>query len=108
MRESTVWMEIKNIMVHLTIPNLQSFFEEQVTPHLASLYPTAYGILKNKEDAEDAVQETLRRAWEDILKRNSEERLETLLNAGAWLATILRHYCFNELKRPARKRNAPL
>ena len=57
-------------------------FEKQARESLPGLYRLAYGILRNRADAEDAVSETLLRAY---------EKLHTLREAEsfhAWLMQI--------------------
>lgn len=57
-------------------------FEKQTRESLPGLYRLAYGILRNRADAEDAVSETLLRAY---------EKLHTLREAEsfhAWLMQI--------------------
>lgn len=57
-------------------------FEKQTRKSLPGLYRLAYGILRNRADAEDAVSETLLRAY---------EKLHTLREAEsfhAWLMQI--------------------
>ncbi|MDE6959895.1 MAG: RNA polymerase sigma factor [Lachnospiraceae bacterium] len=57
-------------------------FEKQIRKSLPNLYRLAFGILHNRADAEDAVSETLLRAY---------EKLHTLRKADhfhAWLMQI--------------------
>ncbi len=67
-------------------------FEEQISPHLGSAYNLARWLTRNKEDAEDAVQEAFLRAYSalDNLRGN---------DAKPWLLTIVRNTCLTWLKR---------
>lgn len=71
-------------------------FEELVQPLLGSLYHTALSFVRNPADAEDAVQETLLRAYRAF------ERFEHGTNFKAWLFRILTNYCINRHRRGER------
>ncbi|MGH9412839.1 MAG: RNA polymerase sigma factor [Terriglobales bacterium] len=57
-------------------------WEAVVWAHARTLYRIAYAELRNHHDAEDAVQETLQRAWK------YRHRLAQVENPEAWLARI--------------------
>lgn len=67
-------------------------FEERISPHLGSAYNLARWLTRNREDAEDAVQEAFLRAFSalDNLRGN---------DAKPWLLTIVRNTCLTWLKR---------
>src|SRR3979409_42413 len=50
-----------------------------------NLFAIAYGILQNREEAEDVVQDTFVKAWK------SRWRVRDSAKLPAWLATIARH-----------------
>ena len=75
-------------------------FSNQVLLMEPMLYRVAYGLLLNRTDCADAVQEALLRAWE---KRNTL-RDESLFRT--WLTRILINECYSMLRR--RKRAVPL
>ena len=50
-----------------------------------NLFAIAYGILQNREEAEDVVQDTFVKAWK------SRWRVRDLAKLPAWLSTIARH-----------------
>ncbi len=77
-----------------------SEFSNQVILMEPMLYRVAYGLLLNRTDCADAVQEALLRAWE---KRNTL-RDESLFRT--WLTRILINECYSMLRR--RKRAVPL
>ncbi|MBR4149907.1 MAG: sigma-70 family RNA polymerase sigma factor [Firmicutes bacterium] len=63
----------------------------------------AYGILKNQDDAEDAVSEAMASAWQRL------EQLRSSALAAAWLYIITRHEAINIYrKNRARSRAARL
>lgn len=57
-------------------------WEAAVWVHARMLYRIAYAVLRNHHDAEDAVQETLQRAW------RYRSRFAQVENPAAWLARI--------------------
>ena len=50
-----------------------------------ALFAIAYGVLQNRADAEDVVQDSLVKAWKSRWKVRNPEKFP------AWLATIVRH-----------------
>ncbi|HVB39945.1 MAG TPA: sigma-70 family RNA polymerase sigma factor [Terriglobales bacterium] len=57
-------------------------WEDALCAHTRLLYRIAYSVLRNHADAEDAVQETLHRAW------RYRARFERIENPVAWLSRI--------------------
>ena len=55
-------------------------------------------ILRDPDQAKDAVQETLVRAWRDLRALRDPDRFD------AWLHRLLVHSCLNEAKRLRRHR----
>lgn len=75
-------------------------FYRIVSLHKRRLYGIAYSYLHNEEDALEALQETVCRAWVKCsMLRDSDAFVP-------WLIRILIHCCMDELKR--RKRQLPL
>lgn len=60
-------------------------FEMIIRTHSRTLFAVAYGILQNREEAEDVVQDTLVKAWKTRWRVRDPEKFP------AWLATIARH-----------------
>jgi RNA polymerase sigma-70 factor, ECF subfamily len=60
-------------------------FEMVIRGASRNLFAIAYGILQNREEAEDVVQDTFVKAWK------SRWRLRDSAKLPAWLATIARH-----------------
>ena len=68
-------------------------FIKLINQNRLKLYKTAMAILKNDENVNDAIQETLLSAYKNIDKLESKEYFLT------WIITILRNKCFDILKR---------
>src|SRR6476659_10422832 len=60
-------------------------FEMIIRTHSRTLFAIAYGILQNREEAEDVVQDTLVKAWKTRWRVRDPEKFP------AWLSTIARH-----------------
>jgi len=72
-------------------------FEQQMLPHLDSLYRTAYSMTKNAGDAEDLVQDTYLRAYQFF------DQFQGGTNARAWLFRILTNLYINTYRRRTRE-----
>lgn len=78
---------------------LHDSFDDLVDAQGARLFSLAYLILQDGAAAEDAVQETLIKAWRSTSRLNSPERID------AWMRQILLNACrdqFRQLKRRQR------
>jgi RNA polymerase sigma-70 factor (ECF subfamily) len=60
-------------------------FEMIIRTHSRTLFAIAYGVLQDREEAEDAVQDSLVKAWKTCWRVRDPEKFP------AWLATITRH-----------------
>ncbi len=60
-------------------------FEMIIHTHSRTLFAIAYGILQNREEAEDAVQDALIKAWKSRWRVRDPEKFP------AWLCMIARH-----------------
>jgi RNA polymerase sigma-70 factor (ECF subfamily) len=60
-------------------------FEMIIRTHSRALFAIAYGILQNREESEDAVQDSLVKAWKSRWRVRDPEKFP------AWLAMIARH-----------------
>jgi len=70
-----------------------------IRTHSRALFAIAYGVLQNREEAQDAVQDALIKAWK------SRWRVRDAENFPAWLGTITRYRARDILKR---RRSIPL
>ena len=68
-------------------------FAQRAEAMQGALYRVAYGLLLNRADCADAVQEALLRAWE---KRGT---LREKAYFGTWLTRILINECYGMLRR---------
>jgi len=72
-------------------------FGELVEPHRGALHAHCYRMLGSLQDAEDAVQETLLKAWRGL------ERFEGRSSLRSWLYTISTNVCLRAIeRRPSR------
>jgi RNA polymerase sigma-70 factor, ECF subfamily len=60
-------------------------FEMIIRTQSRALFAIAYGVVQNRADAEDVVQDSLVKAWKSRWKVRNPEKFP------AWLATIVRH-----------------
>src|SRR5664279_309976 len=60
-------------------------FEMIIRSSSRNLFAIAYGVLQNREEAEDVVQDTLIKAWKSRWRVRDPEKFP------AWLSTIARH-----------------
>jgi RNA polymerase sigma-70 factor, ECF subfamily len=74
-------------------------FEMIIRMHSRSLFAIAYGILQNREEAEDVVQDSLVKAWKTRWRVRDPEKFP------AWLATIARHRAHDVFRK---RRTVPL
>ena len=65
-------------------------FEMIIRNHSRQMFAIAYGILQNREEAEDVVQDSLVKAWKTRWRARDPEKFP------AWLATIARHRAHEE------------
>jgi RNA polymerase sigma-70 factor (ECF subfamily) len=73
-------------------------FRRLVEPHRSELYVHCYRMLGSLHDAEDAIQETMLRAWRGLPKFAGPRRLRP------WLFRIATNVCLNVIARRPRRR----
>ncbi len=74
-------------------------FEMIIRAHSRTLFAIAYGILQNREEAEDVVQDALVKAWKTRLRVRDPDKFP------AWLAIIARHRAHDVFRK---RRTVPL
>jgi RNA polymerase sigma-70 factor (ECF subfamily) len=74
-------------------------FEMIIRTHSRTLFAIAYGTLQNREEAEDAVQDALVKAWKSRWRVRDPEKFP------AWLCMIARHRARDVFRR---RRTVPL
>jgi RNA polymerase sigma-70 factor (ECF subfamily) len=74
-------------------------FEMIIRTNSRALFAIAYGILQNREEAEDVVQDSLVKAWKTRWRVRDPEKFP------AWLATIARHKAHDVFRK---RRTIPL
>ena len=79
------------------VPTTQAAFDARAERHRRELHVHCYRMLGNFEEAEDAVQETLLRAW------RAREDLERDEWFRAWLYKIATNTCLDAIKRAERR-----
>ena len=77
----------------------QDAFEMIIRTQSRTLFAIAYGILQNREEAEDAVQDALVKAWKSRWRVRDPEKFP------AWLAMIARHRARDVFRK---RRHVPL
>jgi RNA polymerase sigma-70 factor (ECF subfamily) len=68
------------------------YFKNEILPLKDKLFRYALSLLKDKEDAEDIVQEVFMRLWQ------KRDELVNIKNIEAWSMTITRNLTFDKLK----------
>src|ERR1700761_1427546 len=69
-----------------------SDFEQVFQPHLDAAYNLARWLLRNDQDAEDAVQEAFMRAYKAFARFRGGD-------GKAWLMTIVRNVCYTMIRK---------
>jgi RNA polymerase sigma-70 factor (ECF subfamily) len=75
-------------------------FEMIIRSFSRNLFAIAYGVLQNREEAEDVVQDTLVKAWKSRWRVRDPEKFP------AWISTIARHRA-RDLARRRRPESLP-
>ena len=80
-------------LIEVAITGDERAFAELVQPHRRPLHAHCYRMLGSLQDAEDAVQETLLRAWRNLSSFQRRSSLRT------WLYTIATNVCLRAIER---------
>lgn len=70
-----------------------SAFKHLLLPHYKRMYTTAMAVLRNSDDASDAVQEAFTRLWE------RRDELPNIDNPEAFCVTTVKRICIDRLRR---------
>jgi RNA polymerase sigma-70 factor, ECF subfamily len=84
-------------MLDAVLPNDEESFVRLTAPHRHGLHRHCYRMLGSLDDADDAVQEAMLRAWRAI------ERFEPRASLGTWLYRIATNVCLRMLEQRARR-----
>jgi RNA polymerase sigma-70 factor (ECF subfamily) len=76
----------------------ESFKQQYFSLH-PKLYRVAYAIVKSMEDAEDIVQDTYYKLW------NDREKLTDIHKPEAYCVTLIKHLCLDFLRSPKASQN---
>ena len=68
-------------------------FSSVLLPHKNSMFRMAYCLLKNTEEAEDAVQEAFVKVW------NKQMKIGEIKNPLSFLISVTRNHCLDKIKR---------
>ncbi len=67
-------------------------FKSEIIPLRQKLYHFAWKLLENEADAEDAVQETFLRLW------NNRDKLDNINNSGAFAMQTVKNICIDKIR----------
>jgi len=74
-------------------------FKKVFIPHHQKLYRVAFKLLQDHDTAQDLVQETYIKLW------NQKDKWETIKNTEAYAVVILRNACMDYLNHEKKRRN---
>lgn len=80
-------------LIKLAIQGDCNAFYSLICEHKIQMYKIAYSYFKNEQDALEAIQETVYRAYNNLHKLKQQQYFKT------WLLRILINYCIDENKR---------
>ncbi len=81
--------------------DFQQEFRSLIRSDLDALYRTALRMLHESHEAEDAVQESLDRAWRKLDQLDADARMKP------WLFRILVNFCLDRLRAKGRQQTIP-
>src|SRR5690606_40280789 len=75
---------------------MKTFFEASIWPLRNKLYRMAFLWLKNRDEAEEAVQEAMEKAW------CSREELQKMDNPTGWLVKVVKNFSLQKIREHKR------
>jgi len=94
-------VEVRDGLLAAAAAGDERAFAELTLPHQRALHLHCYRMLGSCHDADDALQETLLRAWRGL------GRYELRSPLAAWLQTIATNVCLTAIARRRRRRDLP-
>lgn len=82
------------------VPGLREDLERHLADHAALAFRVAYGVLRQREDAEDVAQDALARAFQRLGALRDPERFRSWLVRSCW-RSALDHRCSRERRELA-------
>lgn len=73
-------------------------FQHIARQHAKPVYRLALSLLRNQSDAEDAVQETMLKLWQN------REKWQACENQEAFAVKVVKNYCLDQLRRQQKRR----
>lgn len=84
---------VNELLLHRARNGDASAFEQLVTPHEALVWRVCWHYMNQMEDAQDAAQETMLKAWRSIADFRGDAKLET------WLYRLAVNCCLDALRK---------
>src|SRR5690606_21859994 len=75
---------------------MKTFFEASIWPLRNKLYRMAFLWLKNRDEAEEAVQEAMEKAW------CNREELQKMDNPAGWLVKVVKNFSLQKIREHKR------
>jgi RNA polymerase sigma-70 factor, ECF subfamily len=109
-KDKVLFLQIKrsNECLYSIQDYLRGYIEQLIEDIQRYLLLVAYRILRNRESAEDVVQQALMTAWITVLKQFDEQGEVRTAGMSAWLVTIVHNTAVNYCKREQRSLTAGL
>src|SRR4051795_3648061 len=82
--------------------NDEAAYRRLIEPHRRELHAHCYRMLGSVQDAEDALQDALLRAWRGL------DRFEGRSSPRSWLYRIATNTCLDAIARRPKKRELPI
>lgn len=80
-------------LIRAALDGDESSFEDLIRAHSRRLYAVAFGVLQNRSEAEDVVQDTFLKAWRD------RQKIRDAAKVSGWLTATARNRACDVLRR---------